>query len=78
MNLSAFLPILQEDEHILRALLLSSYFTVLMPPFITVRRMVHLRTVHRSDLAWRNVVSKLINEVERQRTELLFFKAGFA
>ena len=42
----------------------------------TVRRMEHLRTVHRSDLAWLNTVSKLLNEVERLRAELRFFRNG--
>lgn len=40
----------------------------------TVRRMEHLRTLHRSDLAWLNTVLKLLNEVERLRDELRFFR----
>jgi hypothetical protein len=40
----------------------------------TVRRMEHLRTVHRSDLAWLNTVLKLLNEVDRLRAELRFFR----
>ncbi len=40
----------------------------------SVRRMEHLRIVHRSDLAWLNTVSKLLNEVERLRAELRFFR----
>jgi hypothetical protein len=40
----------------------------------TVRRIEQLRTVHSSDLAWLNTVSKLLHEVERLRTELRFFR----
>jgi hypothetical protein len=40
----------------------------------TVRRMEHLRAVHRSDLAWLNTVLTLLNEVERLRAELRFFR----
>lgn len=40
----------------------------------TVRRMEHLRTVHRSDLAWLNTVIKLLDKVERLHAELRFFR----
>ena len=40
----------------------------------TVRRMEYLRTVHQSDLAWLNTVLNLLNEVERLRAELRFFR----
>jgi hypothetical protein len=57
---------------------------VFQPPFgvmefteeaiYNVRRMEHLRTVHRNDLAWLNTVLKLLDEVERMRSELRFFR----
>jgi hypothetical protein len=39
-----------------------------------VRRIEHLRTVHRNDLAWLNTVCDLLNEVEHLRTQLRFFR----
>lgn len=40
----------------------------------TARRIEHLRTVHRSDLAWLNTVLKLLDEVEHLRAELRFLR----
>lgn len=40
----------------------------------TVRRIEHLRTLHRSDLAWINTVLNLLDEVGRIRSELRLFK----
>lgn len=39
-----------------------------------VRRMEHLRTVHRSDLAWLNTVTKLLDKVEQLHAELRFLR----
>jgi hypothetical protein len=57
---------------------------VLLPPFgmmafteeaiYTVRRIEHLRAMHRCDLAWLNTVFDLLNEVERLRAEVRFFR----
>lgn len=40
----------------------------------TIRRMEHLRTIHRNDLAWLNTVIKLLDKVERLHAELRFFR----
>ncbi len=40
----------------------------------TVRRIEHLRTVHRLDLAWLKTMFDLLDEVERLRAELHFLR----
>ena len=40
----------------------------------TVRRIEHLRTVHGLDLAWIKTIFELLDEVERLRAELRFFR----
>ncbi len=57
---------------------------VLLPPFgmmafteeaiYIVRRIEHLRAVHRCDLAWLNTVFDLLNEVEHLQAELRFLR----
>lgn len=59
---------------------------VLLPPFgmmafteeaiYIVRRIEHLRAVHRCDLAWLNTVFDLLNEVERLQAELRFLRSA--
>jgi len=41
----------------------------------TVRRIEHLRALHRIDLAWVKVLFDLANEVERLRAEVRFLRA---
>jgi hypothetical protein len=40
----------------------------------TARRIEYLRSVHRSDLAWLKTVLNLLDEVERLRAEVGFFR----
>ncbi len=40
----------------------------------TIRRIEHLRAVHRCDLSWLNTVFDLLKEVEHMRAELRFFR----
>ena len=57
---------------------------VLLPPFgmmafteeaiYIVRRIEHMRAVHRCDLAWLNTVFDLLNEVEYLRAEVRFLR----
>lgn len=57
---------------------------VFLPPFgmmafteeaiYIVRRIEHLRAVHRCDLAWLNTVFDLLNEVEHLQAELRFLR----
>jgi DNA-binding transcriptional MerR regulator len=41
---------------------------------LTVRRLEHLRRVHGLDVAWLRTMAKLLEEVERLRAELRFWR----
>ena len=42
----------------------------------TVRRIEHLRVVHGIDVAWIKTLFDLLDEVERLRSEVRFFRKG--